>query len=124
MKEIHARAPERNNSRRRLPQRRAAIAVEVEHAGHHFRMQIGCFSDGALGEVFLDAAKQNSALDAFAADVAILISLLLQHNVTPAEIGHALRRAPDGSAASVVGVVVDRLDEEGRRHRGAGGVDD
>jgi hypothetical protein len=49
---------------------------------------------------------------------------LLQHNVTPAEIGHALRRAPDGSAASVVGVVVDRLDEEGRRHRGAGGVDD
>jgi len=30
-------------------------------------MQIGCFLDGALGEVFLDAAKQNSALDAFAA---------------------------------------------------------
>jgi hypothetical protein len=94
MKEIHARAPERNNSRRPLPQRRSAIAVELEHAGHHFRMQIGHFPDGALGEVFLDAAKQNSALDAFAADVAILISLLLQHNVTPAEIGHALRRAP------------------------------
>jgi hypothetical protein len=113
MKEIHARAPERNNSRRRLPQRRAAIAVEVEHAGHHFRMQIGCFSDGALGEVFLDAAKQNSALDAFAADVAILISLLLQRGATPAEIGHALRRAPDGTAASLIGAVVDRLVEEG-----------
>jgi hypothetical protein len=48
-------------------------------------MQSGCFPDGSLGEVFLDAAKQNSAL---------------------------------------VGVIVDRLDEEGRRHRGAGGVDD
>jgi hypothetical protein len=53
--------------RRRLPQRRGATAVELEHAGHHLRMQIGCFPDGALGEVFLDAAKQNSAFDAFAA---------------------------------------------------------
>ena len=97
--------------RRRLPQRRGAIAVELEHAGHHFRMQIGCFPDGALGEIFLDAAKQNSALDAFAADAAI--PLLLQHGATPAEIGHVLRRAPDGTAASLVGAVVDRLAEDG-----------
>ena len=90
------------------------IAVELEHAGHHFRMQIGCFPDGALGEVCLDAAKQNSGLDAFAADAAILVSLLLQHGATPAEIGHALRRAPDGTAASLVGAVVDRLAEMGR----------
>jgi hypothetical protein len=61
--------------------------------------------------VFLDAAKQDSALDGFAADCAILISLLLQHSATPAEIGHALRRAPDGGAASLIGVVVDRLCE-------------
>jgi hypothetical protein len=112
MENLHDRSPA-SNSRRRLPQRRGAIAIELEHAGHQFRMQIGCFPDGALGDVFLDAAKQNSALDAFAADVAILISLLLQHGATPAEIGHALRRAPDGDAASLVGVVVDRLDEEG-----------
>jgi hypothetical protein len=100
--------------RRRLPQRRGTIAVELEHAGHHFRMQIGRFPDGALGEVFLDAAKQNSGLDAFAADAAILLSLLLQHGATPAEIGHALRRAPDGTAASLIGAVVDRLAEMGR----------
>ena len=75
--------------RRRLPQRRGAIAVELEHAGHH-------------------------GLDAFAADAAILVSLLLQHGATPAEIGHALRRAPDGTAASLVGAVVDRLAEMGR----------
>jgi hypothetical protein len=99
--------------RRRLPQRRGAIAVELEHAGHRFRMQIGCFPDGALGEVFLDAAKQNSALDAFAADAAILLSLLLQYGATLGEIGHALRRAPDGTAASLVGAVVDRLAEMG-----------
>ena len=35
----------------RLPQRRGAIAVELEHTGHHFRMQIRCFRDGALASV-------------------------------------------------------------------------
>jgi hypothetical protein len=72
-------------------------------------MSVGYYPDGAMGEVFLDAAKQNSALDAFAADTAILISLLLQYGATPAEIGHALRRMPDGAAASLVGAVIDRL---------------
>jgi hypothetical protein len=98
--------------RRRLPHRRGAVALDIEHAGHRYRMHVGYFPDGALGEVFLDATKQNSALDAFAAYAAILVSLLLQHGATPTEIGHALRRAPDGSAASLVGGVVDRLDEE------------
>ena len=97
------------NRRRRLQQRRGAIVVELERAGHHFRMQIGCFPDGALGEVFLDATKQNSALDAFAADAAILVSLLLQFGVSPAEIGHALRRTPSGESASLIGAVVDLL---------------
>jgi hypothetical protein len=95
--------------RRRLPQRRGAIAVELEHAGHHFRMQIGCFPDGAVGEVFLDATKQNSTLDALAADAAVLLSLLLQHGALPAEIGHALRRSPNGAPASLIGAVVDEL---------------
>ena len=101
------------NSRRRLPHRRGVVALDIEHAGHRYRMHVGYFPDGAVGEVFLDATKQNSMLDAFAPDAAILVSLLLQHGVTPAEIGHALRRAPDGRAASLIGAVVDRLVEEG-----------
>jgi hypothetical protein len=35
--------------------------------------------------------------------------LLLQHGATPAEIGHALRRSPDGAPASLIGAAVDRL---------------
>jgi hypothetical protein len=84
------------------------LTVELEHAGHHFRMQIGYFPDGTLGKVFLNSAKQSSALDAVAADAAILISLLLQHGAAPTEIGHALRRVPDGATASLIGAVVDR----------------
>jgi len=97
------------SERRRLPMRRMAVALELEHRGHRFRLQAGAYVDGTLGEVFLDAAKQNSALDAFAADAAILISLLLQYGASPAEIGHTLRRAPNGEPASLIGAVVDRL---------------
>ena len=64
---------------------------------------------------FSTLRSKTRGLDAFAADAAILVSLLLQHSTaTPAEIGHALRRAPDGTAASLVGAVVDRLAEMGR----------
>ena len=105
------------NARRRLPHRRGAVALDIEHAGHRYRMHVGYFPDGAVGEVFLDATKQNSMLDAFAADAAILLSLLLQRGATPAEIGHALRRAPDGTAASLIGAVVDRLSVTGKETR-------
>jgi hypothetical protein len=96
--------------RKRLPNRRAAIAFELEHAGHRYRMHVGYYQGGPIGEVFLNATKQNSSLDAFAADAAILLSLLLQHGASPAEIGHALRRSPDGAPASLIGAAVDRLD--------------
>jgi hypothetical protein len=96
-------------TRRRLPHRRGAVALDIEHAGHRYRLHVGYFHDGTLGEVFLDAAKQNSTLDAFAADAAILVSLLLQHGALPVEIGHALRRSPNGAPASLIGAVVDEL---------------
>jgi hypothetical protein len=96
-------------ARSRLPHRRGAVALDIEHAGHRYRMHVGYFPDDAVGEVFLDAAKQNSMLDAFAADAAILLSLLLQHGASPAEIGHALRRSPNGAPASLIGAIVDEL---------------
>ena len=65
--------------------------------------------DGAVGEVFLDATKQNSTRDAFAADAAILLSLVLQYGTTPAEVRHALRRSPNGAPASLIGAVVVEL---------------
>jgi hypothetical protein len=114
--EISHRAAER----KRLPNRRGAIAFELEHAGHRFRAHVGCFANGSPGELFLDATKQNSGLDALAADAAILIPLLLQHGATPAEIGHTLRRSPNGVAASLIGAAVDRLAAEIKGHRGAG----
>jgi ribonucleoside-diphosphate reductase alpha chain len=97
------------NFRHRLPNRRESIAFNVNHRGMRYRAHVGFHGGDRLGEVFLDAAKPDSAVDAFAADAAILISLLLQHGSTVREIGHALRRSPSGVPASLIGEVVDQL---------------
>jgi hypothetical protein len=95
--------------RHRLPHRRPAIAFDFRHGELSYRAHVGFFEDGRVGELFLNASKQNSALDAFAADAAILISLLLQRGSTVAEIGHALRHTPHGAPASLIGAVIDQL---------------
>jgi hypothetical protein len=92
-----------------LADRRGAIALELEHGSHRYRAHVGFYPNGVLGEVFIDAAKQNNSLDALGADAAILLSLLLQHGVAPEAIGHALRRTPSGEPASLIGAVVDEL---------------
>ncbi len=94
-------------SRAVLPSRRYAEAFDFEFEGHNFRLQIGPMADGAPGEVFVNAHKVDSALDALAVDFAILISLLLQHGASAEVIGHALRRNPNRSRASLAGVLVD-----------------
>ena len=97
-------------NRTRLPNRRNAIAFGFQHGHQSYRAQVGHFPEGiGIAELFLDAAKPDSTLDAFAADAAILISLLLQHGASVAEIGHALRRCPNGEPASLIGAVIDQL---------------
>jgi|SRR6516165_5551972 hypothetical protein len=97
------------SERMHLPNRRGAVAISFTHRDQRFRAHIGYFAGGGLAEIFLDAARPDSALDAFAADAAILISLLLQRGSSPAEIGHALRRTPDGLPASLIGAAIDQL---------------
>jgi hypothetical protein len=95
----------------RLSNRRGAVAVDLMHRDQRYRAHVGFFENGKAAELFIDAARQNSALDAFAADCAILISLLLQRGSSIAEIGHALRRESDGKPASLIGAVIDQLRE-------------
>lgn len=101
-----------------LPARRGGESFEVEFpAGSRLRhrLQVNRFGADAgdvadqLAEVFVNSSKPNSPIDAVGGDFAILISLLLQHRVPLARIGHALRREADNSRASIAGVIVDAL---------------
>jgi hypothetical protein len=95
--------------RQHLPNRRSSETVEFNREGSHYRMTVGYFPDGQVGEVFINADRANSTLDAFISDAAILVSLSLQHGATLDEITHAIKRDAQGIAASPIGGALDRI---------------
>ena len=102
-------------SRRHLPDRRPNRTETIRWAGKEFSVSIGYWLDGRPGEVFADGPREGSDLKALLADSAVLLSLLLQHNVEPTAIGHSLARVPvndtETMPASVIGAVVEMLAE-------------
>jgi hypothetical protein len=61
--------------------------------------------------VFLSAHKLSSDIEINARDASVLISLALQHGVTPRDLGAALTRADDGGPQGLAGRVLDLIDE-------------
>lgn len=91
-------------SRKRLPNRRAAIRFPVEYDGQTYLATIGFDCTGKPAEIFLDASKPNSAIACHANDAAVLASLLLQHGVSADEIQHSVS-GPISKALAMVGAV-------------------
>ena len=78
-------------TRKRMPARRPSLSFEFDHEGHRYRATVGFFPDGITpGELFLTTGKINSALQDNATNAAVLVSLLLQHNVSVADILHSI----------------------------------
>jgi len=96
-------------ARRRPPNRRPSKTTEYERDGLHFRLAAGYHPDGEIGEVFLNAGKTNSTLDALASDAAILASFALQFGCPLDELRHVVKRDGTGRAASFIGEALDRL---------------
>jgi hypothetical protein len=67
------------------------------------------YPDDRVGEVFLNAARANSALDAIISDAAIAISLALQFGCPLEQIRRALKRDARGMASSPIGAALDLL---------------
>ena len=104
--------------RRELPGRRASMTLAFKHAtdgGQEFgyRATLGYYADGVLGEIFLNADKHQSMLDAGAADAAIVVSLAIQHGTPIDKLTRAMNRYPNGAPASPLGAVLDIIEREG-----------
>jgi hypothetical protein len=95
--------------RRILPQRRRAETFDLVFRNQAVIVSAGFHIEGELGEVFISAGKSGADLQNIANDAAVVISLALQHGVPVAAIQHAVTRYNDGSPASILGAVVDRL---------------
>jgi hypothetical protein len=96
-------------ARNRLPNRRAAETITFEHGGASFTMTSGRYYDGRLGEIFMNAAHANSALDAIISDAAIAVSFALQNGASLDDIRHAMKRNAADQASSPIGAALDRL---------------
>jgi len=119
--------------RERLAERREADAIEVEHVwrGPHgdieetMLVSIGRHDDGRIGEVFIDypdrsgELKKSARTKALGHDIAILISLALQHGTPLEELRHAVSREDANLMgrvvevpSTIVGTVLDALASE------------
>jgi hypothetical protein len=102
-------------SRITLPQRRTAETFEFEHASDRgkqpmkYTATVGRYPDGAIGEVFLNAAKLNTDIDVNARDGAVAISLAVQHGCSIETLRHAMTRNADGEASGPLGALLDQI---------------
>jgi hypothetical protein len=94
-------------TRARLPDRRAAETVELEHCGQRFTVTVGFYPDGRPGEVFTHGIRSGSNLDGLLADACIVVSCLMQHGVEPREIADSMGRLGNSEPASIIGAVID-----------------
>jgi hypothetical protein len=90
--------------RERLPDRRNAETVAFIHNNRRWRACFSRFSDGRLGEVFLDAARESPIAEA-ARESALLASLALQHGCSVETLVHALDGRDIGPLAAALAAV-------------------
>lgn len=94
-------------TRMRLPDRRFAETVVLEHSGTRFMVTVGFYPDGRPGEVFTHGARSGSNLDALLADACVVVSCLIQHGVEPRDLAASMGRLGNAEPASIIGAVVD-----------------
>jgi ribonucleoside-diphosphate reductase alpha chain len=85
--------------RRKLPNRRGGYTQKAVVGGHKVYLRTGEYSDGSLGEIFLDMHREGAAFRSLMNSFAIAISLGLQHGVPLEEFVEAFlfsRFEPNG----------------------------
>jgi hypothetical protein len=95
--------------RRRLSNRRECEGFDFRLGGMAYHATVSRFPDGAPAEIFLNAAKTDSAADIAARDSAVAVSLALQYGAPLDVLRNGLMRdsrgGPGGPAAVVLGLI-------------------
>ena len=76
-----ARQMMRHHGRARLPERRKGYTQKAIVGGHKVYLRTGEYSDGSLGEIFIDMHKEGAGFRAMMNNFAIAVSLGLQYGV-------------------------------------------
>ena len=101
-------------TRRPLPARRRNATAEATWQNHAFTVTVGFDDHGAPMEVFCNHAKGDMA--ATLADACIVLSIALQHGVTPDALGKSLGSVPEWingaeaqAPASPIGTIIAEI---------------
>lgn len=76
-----------------LPHRRPLLTTATDWNGHPLKVSVGFDLNGDAKEVFCDTAH-GGQMQHTVSDACVLISIALQHGVTPAELAKSLGRVP------------------------------
>lgn len=101
-----------------LPSRRETRNLSLICDNNEFKITIGFYPGegdelGPPGEVFAEAGKTPQTIQQLVADACILISISLQHGVSPEALRHSLACFDDGSPYTILGVICDVLVNKG-----------
>jgi hypothetical protein len=99
-------------TRIRLPNRRASSTLEFTLGELHYTCSYSLFTNGQIGELFLQNHKAGSQSDANARDSAVAASLALQFGCPLGVLRDAVLRNPDGAAATPLGAALDIIARE------------
>lgn len=99
------------SDRQPLPARRPAISFSFRRGSIAFVGNIGFSHEQRPLEVFLSCEKTTTEIEALGRDAAILISLGLQHGCSFDTMRQAITRSEDGSAATLVGQLLDEVEK-------------
>jgi hypothetical protein len=98
-------------TRQTLPNRRCCETLEIEHAGHRFSLTFSSYHDGRIAEIFLNAHKSGSGIEAISRDAAIVASIALQFGAPVGTVHAALTRDHDGGTATLLGAALAAITE-------------
>ena len=103
-------APER----RRPPPRRRNTVARIAAGAVAAHASVGFDDGGRPAEIFLrptGGAKSGSEVDFLLDDLAVVISVALQHGVPAAALARSISRGPDGAPSTIAGAALAFLAE-------------
>lgn len=100
-------------TRQPLPMRRNAVNFDVEfptHTGKLYTVTVGFYEDWRIGEVFISSnQKPGTMADLAGRDIALLISIALQHGADIEVMEHAAMKDESGANEGLAGIVLGHL---------------
>jgi hypothetical protein len=96
-------------TRRRLPNRRRSEVLDYDINGSRYTASVGYYNDDRVGEIFLRSAKSGTHVNIAMIEIAVAVSMALQHGCDMDTLRAAMPRTEDGMAEGAMGRLLDLL---------------